>query len=72
MKQGLLLAAVGGLAAGLAGALALSRVIASLLFGVQPTDPATMAAVVGTIAVVATVACACPRGGRHASTRRWC
>jgi putative ABC transport system permease protein len=59
MKQGLLLAAV-GVAAGLAGAFALSRVLSSLLFGVQPTDPATMAAVVGTIAVVATVACALP------------
>jgi predicted permease len=59
MKQGLLLAAV-GVAAGLAGAFALSRVLSSLLFGVQPTDPATMATVVGTIAVVATVACALP------------
>ena len=59
MKQGLLLAAV-GVAAGLAGAFALSRVLSSLLFGVQPTDPATMAAVVGTIAVVATVACGLP------------
>ena len=59
MKQGLTLAAV-GVAAGLAGAFALSRVLSALLFGVQPTDPATMAAVVGTIAVVATVACALP------------
>ena len=59
MKQGLLLAAV-GVAAGLTGAFALSRVLSSLLFGVQPTDPATMAAVVGTIAIVATVACALP------------
>jgi len=59
MKQGLLLAAI-GVAGGLAGAFAISRVLSSLLFGVQPTDPATMAAVVGTIAVVATVACALP------------
>jgi putative ABC transport system permease protein len=59
MTQGLLLAAI-GVAGGLAGAFAISRVLSSLLFGVQPTDPATMAAVVGTIAVVATVACALP------------
>jgi ABC-type antimicrobial peptide transport system permease subunit len=59
MKQGLLLAGI-GVAGGLAGAFALSRVLSSLLFGVQPTDPATMVAVVGTIAVVATVACALP------------
>ena len=39
MRQGLLVTAV-GLAAGLAGALGLNRLIASLLFGVQPTDAA--------------------------------
>jgi putative ABC transport system permease protein len=59
MKQGLLLAAI-GVAGGLAGAVALSRVLSSLLFGVQPTDPATMAAVVATITVVAAIACALP------------
>ena len=36
------------------------RLIASLLFGVQPTDPTTMAAVVGTIAAVAALACLLP------------
>ena len=34
-----------GIVAGLAGAFALNRLIASLLFGVQPTDAATMVAV---------------------------
>jgi putative ABC transport system permease protein len=59
MKQGLVLAAV-GIAGGLAGAFALNRLIASLLFGVQPTDPATIVAVVTTITLVAAVACWIP------------
>jgi putative ABC transport system permease protein len=59
MKQGLVLTAV-GLAVGVAGALGLNRVMASLLFGVQPTDATTMAAVVATITLVAAVACWVP------------
>jgi predicted permease len=59
MKQGLLLTTV-GIAAGLAGAFGLNRVIASLLFGVQPTDRPTLVAVIATIALVATVACWLP------------
>jgi predicted permease len=59
MKQGLLLSAA-GVVIGVAGALGLNRLIASLLFGVQPTDPVTMAAVVATIMVVATIACGLP------------
>jgi predicted permease len=59
MKQGLVLTTV-GIVSGLAGALAVNRLIASLLFGVQPTDPVTIVAVVATIALVATVACWIP------------
>jgi putative ABC transport system permease protein len=59
MRQGLVLTAV-GLVAGVAGALGLNRLLASLLFGVQPTDAMTMAAVVGTITMVAAVACWVP------------
>jgi predicted permease len=59
MKQGLLLTAI-GVAAGLAGAFGLKRLIASLLFGVQPADPTTLAAVVATITLVAAVACWLP------------
>jgi ABC-type antimicrobial peptide transport system permease subunit len=59
MKQGLQLTAA-GIIAGLAGALALNRIMASLLFGVQPTDPATLAAVTATIALVAVLACWLP------------
>ena len=49
-----------GIVAGLAGAFALNRLIASLLFGVQPTDPVTMVAVIATITLVAAVACWIP------------
>jgi putative ABC transport system permease protein len=47
---------VGGVAAGLFGALALSRVIASMLFELSPTDPATLAGVAGTLVAVALLA----------------
>jgi putative ABC transport system permease protein len=59
MKQGLVLTTV-GIVAGLAGAFGLNQLIASLLFGVQPTDPMTMVAVVATITLVAAVACWLP------------
>jgi ABC-type antimicrobial peptide transport system permease subunit len=59
MKQGLLLTTI-GILGGLSGAFALNRLIASLLFGVQPTDPITMAGVVATITLVACVACWLP------------
>jgi putative ABC transport system permease protein len=59
MRQGLVIAAI-GLVAGLAGALGLSRVLASLLFGVGPADPATLAAVIVTLAIVAALACGLP------------
>src|SRR5262245_14688344 len=55
MKQGLQVTAIGG-AIGLAGALAVNRLIASLLFGVQPTDIVTIAFVIATITAVAVVA----------------
>jgi lipoprotein-releasing system permease protein len=45
-----------GVAAGLAGALALSRVIAGLLFELSPTDPATLAAVGLALTAVALLA----------------
>jgi predicted permease len=59
MQQGLTLTTI-GIVAGLAGALALNRLIASLLFGVQPTDAITIIAVVATITLVAAIACALP------------
>jgi predicted permease len=59
MKQGLVLAAI-GITVGVVVATGLTRLIASLLFGVQATDPATLAAVVATIGVVAVIACGLP------------
>jgi predicted permease len=55
LRQGLHVTAM-GLAIGLAGALALNRLIASLLFGVQPTDTLTIVLVVATITAVAMAA----------------
>ena len=59
LTQGLMLTAI-GIAVGLAGAFALNRLIASLLFGVRPTDPATLTLVVMTIVAVAVAACWLP------------
>jgi putative ABC transport system permease protein len=59
MKHGLLLTTV-GIAAGLASALGLNRLMASMLFGVQPTDAGTLAAAMLTISLVAVAACWLP------------
>ncbi len=49
-----------GIASGIAGALALTRLMASLLFEVKPTDPATFAGVAILLALVALAACYIP------------
>jgi predicted permease len=49
-----------GLALGLVGAMALSRVVERLLFGVPGTDPLTYAAVAGLLLAVAAAACLLP------------
>ena len=51
-----MLLTVAGLLAGVAGALALTRLLTSLLFGVKPTDPWTYVAVSLLLALVALVA----------------
>ncbi len=55
-----------GVAGGLAGALVVTRALSTLLFGVTTTDPLTFAAVAGTLAIVALLACYLParRAGR--------
>jgi len=51
---------VAGIALGLAGAYALTRVMATLLFGVSATDPAIFAGVAALLATVALLACYLP------------
>jgi len=57
--QGLLLLGT-GVVVGIFGALALTRALASFLYGIRPTDPATFACVVVILAGVAFVACYIP------------
>jgi putative ABC transport system permease protein len=59
LGQGLKLALV-GVAIGLAAAVALTRFLTKLLFGVIPTDPLTIFAVAMLLALVATLACWLP------------
>jgi putative ABC transport system permease protein len=59
VKHGLVLTSI-GLALGLAAASAAVRLISSLLFGVQPSDPLTFAAVPAIILFVAAGACIAP------------
>ena len=49
-----------GIAIGIAGAVALTRVMEKLLFAVTPTDPATFAVVAIALAIVALAACYIP------------
>jgi len=49
-----------GLALGLCGAAALTRVLESLLYGVRPTDPATFAGAAALLGAVALLACLVP------------
>ncbi len=55
LRQGLALTAV-GVAGGLAGAVGLTRLISSLLYGVRPTDPLTLTLATLTLAGVALLA----------------
>jgi predicted permease len=59
IRQGVWLAVAGSIA-GIAGALLLSRLMAGLLYGVEPTDPLTFAGVAVGLGVVAMLACYIP------------
>jgi predicted permease len=59
VSSGMKLAIV-GLGIGVAGAFGASRLLSGMLFGVKPTDPATYAGVVATLAAVAFLACYLP------------
>ena len=52
LRQGMALVAI-GVGIGLVGAFGLTELIATQLFDVQPTDPATFASVTGLLAAVA-------------------
>jgi ABC-type antimicrobial peptide transport system permease subunit len=60
-----LLVCLGGAVVGIGLALAVSRVLASLLFEVSPTDPVALMSACGTLLVVALIAAYVP--ARHAS-----
>ncbi len=49
-----------GAAAGLVGAMAVTTLMQSLLFGVDPIDPATYVAATAALAAIALAACAVP------------
>ncbi len=55
LRQGMVLAVV-GVVVGLVAAVGLTRVMSSLLYGVEPTDPITLAAVAALLTAVALVA----------------
>jgi putative ABC transport system permease protein len=59
LRQGLSLAAV-GVAVGLSGAFALTRLMRSLLYGVRPTDPITFGAVAAALLLIALMASLLP------------
>ncbi len=59
LGRGLLLSGV-GVALGLAASAALTRVLATYLFNVSPTDPWTLAGVAAVIGLVAAAACIVP------------
>ena len=59
VKRGMLLAAI-GVGAGTVGAIAATRLLQGMLYGVSPTDPLTLVAVVVVLAVVALLASLVP------------
>jgi len=65
VRHGMMLALI-GVVVGLAGALALTRVMSSLLFGVTERDPITFVAVAVLLIVIAFIACFVPA---HRATR---
>jgi ABC-type antimicrobial peptide transport system permease subunit len=59
LREGMTLA-VAGTAAGLLGALALSRLLSGVLYGISATDPLTLAAMSALLVLVALGACVLP------------
>jgi len=59
LREGLVLVAI-GLAAGLAGAVALQKAVASQIYGVRPLDPLVIGGVTVLLGTIALAACALP------------
>ena len=59
LRRGLIIASA-GVGTGLAGAIALTRFLDTLLFGVKPLDPVTFLTAAGMLIAVALAACAAP------------
>ena len=59
LRQGLLLTAA-GVGIGLAAAVALTRLLSGLLFGVEATDPITFGVIVVLLTAVSLIACYLP------------
>jgi ABC-type antimicrobial peptide transport system permease subunit len=59
LRHGLVLTGV-GITIGLVAALAVTRLLSSLLFGIAPTDPVGYAAALGVIVAAAALACYLP------------
>jgi len=59
VRQGMTMTLI-GLALGLVGVIALSRVMVGMLYGVSPTDPLTFAGVSIVLLIVALLACLIP------------
>jgi putative ABC transport system permease protein len=64
LGQGMMLTLI-GMAAGLLGAFALTRLMTSMLFTVKPTDPITFTTVALLLLLIALIACYIP--GRRAT-----
>jgi predicted permease len=59
LREGLGLA-IGGVVLGIVGSLTLGRLVASLLYGITPTNPWVMVLMIVTLTIVATLACIVP------------
>ena len=59
LREGMLLVAI-GLAAGLAGAVALQNAVANQVYGVRPLDPLVLGSVAALLGTIALVACVAP------------
>ncbi len=59
LKQGLVIT-LAGLAIGIGGSIALTRLLRGLLYGIEPTDPLTFTAVSLVLAIIALAACLIP------------